>query len=194
LFVQLQHWKKYYGIFLMFFMLSSMLCDVLLTFFLKWEYKSSYFLIKSFSVYTLWITKGWKMNQPFENSKKIHIVTRHPADILATCCHPRRLNKSNATVFKRLHLETMSCRSSSGWRHDHIRILCEANGITWKKEDCLDLLKMISLRVFHISHNKAQAPTRICTLSCVLIPCNQFPNKFVILVGGVILNVIWTTR
>jgi hypothetical protein len=130
---------------------------------------ATYFLIKNFSVYPLWITKGWNINRPFENVKEIHIGTSHPTDILATCRHPHRLNKSSATVSKWLHPETMSWCSSSDWRHDHIRSQCETSGITCKKKICLDLLNMRSLSV--------------CSIDPITNTSAQFSKKIMILAG-----------
>jgi hypothetical protein len=48
--------------------------------------------------------------------------------------------------------------------------------------------------MFHMAHNKAQAPTQICTLSFFDTPTSQFSNKFAILVGRIILKVMCTIR
>jgi hypothetical protein len=51
--------------------------------------------------------------------------------------------------------------------------------------------KLISLRLFHIAHNKVHMPTKNCTL-VFLTPFNYFLNKIGILVGRVKLKVTWT--
>lgn len=45
-----------------------------------------------------------------------------------------------------------------------------------------------------MAQTKAQTPNWICTFSFFATPASQFPNKFVTLVGGIILNAIRTIR
>jgi hypothetical protein len=66
--------------------------------------------------------------------------------------------------------------------------------ITCKKLKFFLLLKIISLRHLHIDQHKADTPMRIKTLDCLSTPFNQFPNIFVILVGGGRLLVKLTVR
>jgi hypothetical protein len=52
------------------------------------------------------------------------------------------------------------------------------------------MLKMKSLRTFHIAHNKADTPTLMSLLSFFATPFSQFPNKYAALDGGGKLKVI----
>ena len=109
-------------------------------------------------------------------------------------CQPNRLNNACETISRRLHPKAMSPPASPRWSDDHIRIDAVALKITCKKLIERDLLKTQSFRQFQIAQSKAQTPTRIWPLSILLIPTNQFPNKFGILVGGGKLYATWTVR
>jgi hypothetical protein len=47
----------------------------------------------------------------------------------------------------------------------------------------LFLLNIRSFLALQIDQHKADTPTRIIFLDCLSTPFNQFPNKFIILVG-----------
>jgi hypothetical protein len=55
-------------------------------------------------------------------------------------------------------------------------------------------VKIVLFGQFHITQTKAETPMRILSFVLASIPFNQFSNRLVILVGGEIPKVAWTTR
>ena len=110
-----------------------------------------------------------------------------------TCCHITREKNSCATIRSRVEPVTISSRWSKGRRWAQSWIQCAVIWITcmiWKFED---LLKTRLFRQFHIDQQIAETPIRIRALVFLSIPFNQLPNIFLILVGGGILYVLYTT-
>jgi hypothetical protein len=96
--------------------------------------------------------------------------------ILLSSRQPHWLYISRVTASKRLHPESMACRSSAGWRKDNIRIQCVALRITCKNDDFFDLLKINSFLTFHIAQRIAQTPTRTCINSFLAL--HPLPTSF----------------
>jgi hypothetical protein len=74
-------------------------------------------LLQSFynAYYKSWISQSGNMNQPTENKRQnYHDILRGCNPIITR--QPNWLNKSRATVSKRLHPESMIFRCSNGWR------------------------------------------------------------------------------
>jgi hypothetical protein len=92
-----------------------------------------------------------------------------------------------------LHPISIARRSSAGCRKDHIWIQCVVRGITCKNDGKAVLLKIKSFLTFQIAHSKAHTPILIKPLSFLAIPFNQLPNMLLILEGGEIAKVIWTS-
>jgi hypothetical protein len=99
-----------------------------------------------------------------------------------------------SNLMNRLHLETIHSRWFSGERNRHCWIQCIVMWITCKKFVESFLLKIILLRQFQIDQTKAETPIRILAFVFMSIPFNQFSNILVILVGGEISKVAWTTH
>jgi hypothetical protein len=87
------------------------------------------------------------------------------------------LNKSRATISKRLHPESIASRCSSCWRWGNIQIQWVTRCC---KSGCLfGLLKIKLFLVFQIAQINAHTPTRIWIRSSLGIPLSQFPKRLV---------------
>jgi hypothetical protein len=128
------------------------------------------------------------------NGKKSKLCNVYGASSMRLDCNqPPWLNIARTTAIKRLHPVAKGSRCSTRSRYDQRWIKDAAPWITCRKFGLALLLKTTSLRQFQIVQTKAQTPTRIRSFVFLSILFNQLSKRLVILLGGGILKVKYTT-
>jgi hypothetical protein len=126
------------------------------------------------------------------------ILIKNTEPLYASCIllesrQPPWLKIARTTAIRREHPVSICAHWSSGSNRYHALIQKVILCIPCRNWALLALLKITSFLQFQIAHIKVYTPMQTRNLTCLFIPFNQFPNRFLIFVGGDMLKVKCTT-